>query len=491
MRITPALHAETLLTMPAKVLCSALFVSRRSAEEALRNSAFVSTPPPYRELIEPQIDAGRREVSMTLRLDERAVARILAVYRELYPEVQADWTEEAERLRARGTLSHRARFFGDQGSVILPADGEEAFFQPVPVRSALPDAMSQPWPMGDAPTPAPPPTDVDMERVARAVETAFGDPDACTAAFLVLYKGQIIAERYAPGIDKDTQLESWSMGKSLTATLLGLLVREGLVEIDAPAPLAEWQGPDDPRAAITVTNLLQMSSGLRFTRDEPRHTWEHAVADHVYVYFEAIDVFAFSLSRPPEYPPNTVGRYRNCDPLALGAIIKRTVTARGEEYLSWPQRALFDRIGIRRQVLEPDRYGNFILTGYDYGTARNWARLGLLYLQDGLWQGERILPEGWARLVSTPATAWSQPEYGGLFWVNGTGAYDLPHSAYSMAGAGEQRVFVVPSHDLVVVRLGHRRGEEGERAKRSLNAALGCLMSALPAERGSPATTQR
>jgi CubicO group peptidase (beta-lactamase class C family) len=340
--------------------------------------------------------------------------------------------------------------------------------------------------MGDAPSGATAPPGVDAAALARAVEAAFADPEACTAAFLVLYKGEIVAERYAPGVDKDTQLESWSMGKSLTATLLGLLAREGLVHPEEPAPIAAWRSPGDPRAAITVKNLLQMSSGLRFTRDEPRHTWEHAVADHVYVYFEAIDVFDFSVSRPLEFPPDTVGRYRNCDPLALGLIVKQIVTGRGEEYLSWPQRALFDRIGIRRQVLEPDIHGNFILTGYDYGTARNWARLGLLYLRDGVWQGTRLLPEGWARLVRTPAPAWPRPEYGGLFWVNGAGEYALPRDASYMAGAGEQRVFIVPSHDLVVVRLGHRRGEE--RAKATLDDALRLLMAALPARAGAGAS---
>ena len=487
MRITPAVHAGTFLTMPAKVLCSAVFVSGREAAEAIRNSAFVSTPEPYRDLIEPAIDDAAREVRMTMRLDAAGAARVIETYRALYPEVEADWEAEAGRLRVMRSLSRRARVFGDQGTLILPADGDRVFFEPVRVASSLPDAMSEPWPMGDRPSDAPLPSGVDEAALERAVNAAFADPEACTAAFVVLYRGEIVAERYAAGVDKDTQLESWSMGKSLTATLLGLLVRDGLLRPEDPAPIGAWQSPGDPRAAITVEHLLQMSSGLRFTRDEPRHNWEHAVADHVYVYFEAIDVFDFSIDRPLEFPPGTVGRYRNCDPLAIGRIIKQIVTGRGEEYLSWPQRALFDRVGIRRQVLETDIHGNFILTGYDYGTARNWARLGLLYLRDGVWQGTRLLPEGWARLVSTPAPAWSEPEYGGLFWVNGTGAYHLPKGAYYMAGAGEQRVFVVPTHDLVVVRLGHRRGEE--RAKASLNEALRLLMTAIPAGASAGAST--
>jgi Beta-lactamase class C and other penicillin binding proteins len=133
-------------------------------------------------------------------------------------------------------------------------------------------------------------------------------------------------------------------------------------------------------------------------------------------------------------------------------LIKQAVTKRGETYLAWPQKVLFDRIGVRKQIIEPDPYGNFIMTGYDFGTARNWARLGLLYLQDGIWQGTRILPEGWSKFVSTLAPAWKRPVYGGLFWINGDGAWKLPKETYLMAGAGGQNVWIDPSHQLVVVR---------------------------------------
>ena len=136
---------------------------------------------------------------------------------------------------------------------------------------------------------------------------------------------------------------------------------------------------------------------------------------------------------------------------------------------------------IRRQVLEPDPWGNFQLSGYDYGTARNWARLGLLYLRDGVWNGQRVLPEGWATFVSTPAPAWRRREYGGLFWVNGEGQWNLPSTAYFMNGAGGQYTFVVPSHDLVVVRMGHQRG--GTAGAKSLNQSLSAIVAAIDAAR--------
>ena len=365
----------------------------------------------------------------------------------------------------------------------LPRGVDEIAFTPVKVRSALEDPRTQAWPMGDA---ADPPTGeseagIDAVKLAEAVDLAFADPVDRTAAFLVVHRGRIVAERYAPGTHRDTQLESWSMGKSLTATLIGRLIQQGLLSLDAPAPISEWQSPDDPRRRITVADLLRMSSGLDFSgaSESLIQMLLFGIPDHLWVYTGIEDVFGFSLSRPAGHPPNRVGRYRNCDPLALGAILRRTVESVGEQYLSWPQRALFDRIGIRRQVLETDVRGNFILSGFDYGTARNWARLGLLYLRDGVWNGERLLPEGFVRFVASPAPAWDEPIYGGAFWVNGTGRYSLPLETFYMSGNGVQRVFVVPSHDLVIVRLGHTRG--GATADTNLRAAQSLILEAIGA----------
>ncbi|HEV2129526.1 MAG TPA: serine hydrolase, partial [Longimicrobiaceae bacterium] len=234
-----------------------------------------------------------------------------------------------------------------------------------------------------------------------------------------------------------------------------------------------------PRSRIRIRDLLQMSSGLHFVASQdPDYTPAMGYPDHMYIYSGAVDAFHHSVSRPLQFQPGTEGRYRNSDPLTLGHLIREAVEARGESYHTFPQRALFDKIGIRRQVLETDPYGNFLLTGFDYGTARNWARLGMLYLQDGVWMGERLLPEGWTDFVSTLAPAWDRPVYGGQFWINGAGDWKLPREAYYMAGAGGQYTFVVPSHDLVVVRMGHFRGSPA--GTRTLNAALAELMRAIP-----------
>ena len=434
--------AEYGLAGYAKVLCSAVFVSYRDPAEAFHNSGYWMMP-------------NNQQDGITYVLDrEKKVVRV-----------------------TRDGITRTAKFHGDQGCIIQTEDGKGIHFKPVTVKTRLPDAASQPWPMGDQASQDT--TDIDHARVAKAVDLAFADPNGLTAAFLVIYKGQIVAERYMPGITKDTQLESWSMGKSLTATLFALLVKDGVYRLEDPAPVPEWHAPGDPRAAIRIVDLMHMSGGLRFlATQDPDYKPEMGYADHWYVYTGAVDVFHYSISRPLQFPPNTEGRYRNCDPLTIGYLIKQAVTKRGEDYLTYPQRALFDRIGIRRQVLETDPYGNFLLTGYDYGTARNWARIGQLYLQDGVWQGQRLLPEGWAKFVSTPATAWKKPVYGGLFWVNGDGGWNLPKTAYLANGAGGQKVFVVPSHNLVVVRMGHFRGDRA--GMKTLNAALGELIAAVP-----------
>jgi CubicO group peptidase (beta-lactamase class C family) len=219
-----------------------------------------------------------------------------------------------------------------------------------------------------------------------------------------------------------------------------------------------------------------MSAGLKFLGNQEPGS-NDTYPDHYYIYTGGIDAFDYSITRPVEYPANTDGRYRNSDPLTIAYLTKLAVTKRGDNILTWPQRALFDRIGIRKQVLETDPYGNFLISGYDYGTARNWARIGMLYLQDGMWQGQRILPEGWSTFVSTPAPAWKRPEYGGFFWLNRINNWSLPPETYLAAGAGGQNTWIVPTHDLVIVRMGHMRGQGP--ARRATNTALGLVMEAV------------
>lgn len=423
----------------AKVLCTAVFASKREPEEAFQNSGKLILPEEFHSSVSYEIDqeAGKAVVSIG------------------------------------DSLKRSATFYGDQGCIIDSKEGLK--FEPVEVVSALPEAAITPWPMGDLNSSAV--QGYNLGLLNQAVDSAF-NPKALTAAFLVIHKGEIIAEKYGEGISKDTQLESWSMGKSLTATLIGRLIQMGRLTINQKAPIKEWQAEGDPRAEITITNLLQMSSGLRFpAHRDPQVTVPIPLLAHMYIYTSPMNVFDFSVNRPLEFVPGSTGRYRNCDPLMLGYILRQIVEADGRNYWSWPQEELFDKIGIREQLLETDIHGNFILTGFDYGTARNWGRLGMLYLNDGVWNNVRLLPEGFTEFVSSHASGWEKPIYGGLFWLNGTGELELPKDAYYMAGGGGQRTIIVPSLDLVVVRMGHSEG--GAFMQASLNSALKLVVAAL------------
>ena len=440
----------------AKILCSAVFITGLDVREAAEDVGyFVSKP------------------------DER----------KLVTDTVVDYENRAVHLTLNTGVTRTAKFYGDQGCVTLPPGADSVHFAPEAVTSALPDPMSQPWPMGDVLSDQPLPPEVDAEKVAQAVAAAFDPPDALTAAFVVVHQGRIIGERYRDGLDKDTQLESWSMGKSLTGTLMGTLVQKGVYQLWQPVPIDSWhETPGDARAGIRIGDVMRMSSGLRFVApQDPDYDLEfgypQGYPDHLYVYTGAIDSYSWAITRPAQWPPNTVGRYRNSDPLTINHLIRKGVEQElKEDYHTYPQRALFDKIGIRKMYLETDPYGNFLLQGYEFGTGRNWARLGLLYLQDGVWNGERILPEGWVDYVSTVAPAWKadgRPIYGGgFFWINGTETFPVPPQSFYMAGAGGQYTIIIPSHDMVVVRLGHSKGSgPGGQA---LRRTLALLMEAVP-----------
>src|SRR6266550_1704157 len=243
--------------------------------------------------------------------------------------------------------------------------------------------------------------------IRAAVDTAFRPAAAMTAAFVVTWRGRIIGERYGEGITGHTALESWSMGKGLTDTLMGILIKQGVYALEQPAPIPEWQGRNDPRAKIRIADLMNMSSGLRIRApQDPDYDPSGPYPDHLYLYTGGVNSFHYAATRPLQWPPGTVGRYHNTDPVLVNYLVRLAVEKRGEEYLSFPRRALFDKIGVRSMVMETDPYGNFLAQGYELASARDWARLGNLYLQDGVWNGERILPEGYVQFVSTLAPAW-------------------------------------------------------------------------------------
>ncbi len=425
----------------AKVFCSAVFVSGRKPEEAITHSLTMFLPEEERKYVKYRIEPEKKSVSM--------------VYND--------------------TLSRSATYHGDCGCIIDTEKGLQ--FSPPEIKTSLPDASTQPWPMGDALGKIQFPAGINRDSVQKAIDLAFA-PNAFTAAYLVIYNGNIIAERYAHGASQTMQLESWSMGKSITALLIGRMIQQGYFKLDDPAPVPAWQQEGDPRKEIRIKDLLQMSSGLHFIAHmDPEADAYTDYLDHWYIYTGAVDAFAYSYSRPLQYKPGTTGRYRNSDPLTLGYIMRATLGGKGLNYHTYPQTELFDKIGIRKQVLETDPFGNYLLSGYDYGTARNWGRLGLLCLQDGVWNNERLLPEGFINFVSSPAPGWENPVYGGFFWLN-IDTFPIREKAYYMAGAGGQYTLIIPEKNLVVVRMGHFNGSSA--GTRALGRSLATMMNAIP-----------
>ena len=439
----------------AKVMCSAVFITGLSPEFAAENVGYFTGPYAERaKLGKPVIDRAAKAVHVTMPSGVRRTALYL----------------------------------GDQGCVALPIGKSTVSFKPVRVKSTLPDPSTQPWPVGDVLPADPMPREIDMAKVKQAVDAAFEPAEGMTAAFVVTWKGRLVGERYGEHITPSTPLESWSMGKSVTATLMGVLIKQGAYTLWQPAPIPEWQSPGDPRAKIRIGDILQMSSGLRIRApQDPDFDPAGPYPDHLYLYTGTVDSFKYAATRPLQWKPGTVGRYRNTDPVLINYLVRLAVEKRGEEYLSFPRRALFDKIGIRTMVMETDPFGNFLTQGYELASARDWARLGNLYLQDGVWNGERILPEGYVKFVSTLAPAWEadkRPIYGGFFWINGTSTFPVPTDAYYMTGVGGQTTLIIPSHDLVVVRMGHYKG--AAPGGHSFRRALALLMEAVPPKkRGS------
>lgn len=379
-----------------------------------------------------------------------------AEYRPLLPTLTASIDRAAKTVSvpfADGLPPRVAAWRPHLGCAQLPTGADLAAVARLPrLAVAAPAATdAQPWPMGDAKaeTRLPRAAAARLDAaLAAAFDRAVYGKNSETTAVLVVKDGRIVGERYRAGYDRHTPQRTWSAAKSLTGTLIGVAAQQQLIDLKQPAPIPEWQAPGDPRAAITTENLLHMASGL----------WSEAAGNRTDdVYFGGTSVTEKVTGMPLEAAPGTRWLYANNDTL-LAARALRHVLGDGDRALAFPFTDLLWKIGMRRTFPETDWQGNFILSSQVWTTARDLARLALLYQNDGVWAGERLLPEGWARYVATPAPA--QPVgraggegYGAQFWLL-AGVEGLPADAYAMQGNRGQYVVIVPSEKLVVVRRG-------------------------------------
>jgi CubicO group peptidase (beta-lactamase class C family) len=315
-----------------------------------------------------------------------------------------------------------------------------------------------PLPVTTDPANAFPPVVPTPPALEKVVEAAFSEPypqrPRRTRALLVIHRGQTLAERYAPGYSARSRFIGWSMSKSVMSTLVGILVAQGRLALEVPAPVPEWTNPGDPRHAITLDNLLHMSSGLEF--DEDYHS---PLSDVVWMLYGTGDSAAYAAGKPLATAPGTTFHYSTGTTEILSRIVAET---EGEAYPRFADRVLFAPLGMAGALIEPDTAGTPLGACCVWATARDWARFGLLYLDEGVWQGQRLLPAEWVDYSRTPAPAAKAAQYGAHFWLKVPPPYRiepgrprmLPADAFHAVGHGGQFVTVIPSHSLVVVRLG-------------------------------------
>jgi CubicO group peptidase (beta-lactamase class C family) len=407
----------------AELLCAGVFVSGRAPEDVKANDL---TGPGYELLnyFQQTIDReGKRVTASAYGLGSQT-----AVYREGLGCTLIDGVSEAElRKEARG----------------------------LDIKPSLdPEAL---WPEGERVDLGADADGVDRAALDAAVAANFAEPDPArprnTRALVVVHRGRIVAERYAPGFDAMMPLVGWSMTKGALNALIGMRVKDGKLAVADRALMPEWRGDGDKRRDISLDDLLRMSSGLAF--DE---SYDNPLADVMVMLFARGDMAKFTADKTLLQPPGTHWSYASGTSNIVAAILRATF-ANEADYLRYPRERLFEPLGMESAVIAPDASGTLVGSSLLYTTARDFARLGLLYLQDGVWQGVRLLPEGWIAYSLTPSKNAPEQDYGAHMWLklpqsDGYGEPPMPDDAYYFLGHDEQVIAIVPSRDLVIVRLG-------------------------------------
>lgn len=405
--------------MAAKTMCSCVFISGRD-EQSVRDK-------------ELRVFPGLSSSTITLNADSSVSATVL-------------WK------------TSKAIFRKGLGCTLLSQQPEEVVRAQKIIRagSAHTDADTLAWPDGNV-TERDSNFNVITAHIENTLAEAFDESDPGkpknTHAIVVVYRNQIIGERYASGFDMHSKLMGWSMTKSITNALVGILVHEKKLDVQQPAPVAEWKA--DERSKITLHHLLQASSGLKWSE-----SYFSPTADFHQMFIKSDDKGSYAASAPLAHEPGSVFQYSSGSTNIISRIIRQSVGDTG--YYKFPYEKLFYKIGMHDAVIEPDASGTFVGSSYSFASARDWARFGLLFLNDGVWNGERILPEGWVKYSTTPAPAAPMGRYGAHWWLNAGDANDpqrrtyteLPTDAYWADGFEDQTVMIIPSKQLVIVRLG-------------------------------------
>lgn len=408
----------------AKILCSGVFVSMRTPDDVLHNDLGVDDLPILRTL-DAAIDRTTHTVSVTFL----GLVKQSAEYRP--------------------GLGCTLKFKGYKQPPLIHFD---------PTIDRVNTLQSQ-WPTTDSEADVT--ATIDQNLLDAAIDWAFSEPHPVrlrrTRAVVVVHRGQIVGERYAPPFDQHTPLIGWSMTKSVVHALVGILIKEGKLSLTDTVQAPEWPESSNGRSAITVDHLLQMTSGIEFDEN-----YTDPLADVTRMLLRTPDMASYAANKKLVAEPGSQWRYSSGTTNILSRVMRRAIG--NTDYHSFPHRALFQPLGMKTAVLEPDASGTFVGSSYVYATARDWAKFGLLYLQDGMWNGQRMLPEGWVRHATTPASSIPGNAFGAHFWLqipdeytSGGDASLLPQDAFHAVGHAGQFITVIPSRELVVIRLGLSR----------------------------------
>ncbi len=353
-----------------------------------------------------------------------------------------DQNEKLTTASVYGLLTRKAIYREGLGSVLLLDNSDRGKIDLIPRRNKIEKNLS--FPYGDLDQKDTLFDNVNYAKLEESIDHAF-DSLYLTRSVIVIYKDHIIGERYANGFNKNSKLLGWSMTKSITATIFGVLERQGRLNINDKAPVSSWK--NDERSQITISDLLHMNSGLEWDEDY------NSISDVTKMLFLAKDMAKIQEEKEFVGKPDNSWNYSSGTTNLLSGILRNQFNSH-QEYLDFWYSDLIDKIGMHSMLIETDLSGNYVGSSYGWATPRDWSKFGLLYLKRGNWNGEQVFDESWVDYVITP-TQGSNGEYGGHFWLNAGGVYpDAPKDLFSANGYQGQRVFIIPSLELVIVRMG-------------------------------------
>lgn len=393
---------------PAKYLCSAIFVSNRAQDEV------------------EALDLHFSFIQYTNNLVDLQDSSVTSSF--LWGKSKAIYRNGFGATLLRGTYENVMRKIKFPESPAIYNQDTIAW----PLGNVMPDKT----------------TNIDTVKLAEITEKLLDDEgyNGHAFAFMVVHKGIPVVESYQPEFNEKTRFLSWSIAKSITNTLAGIMVKDGKLDINQPVNIPEWK--NDSRKQITINNLMQMQSGLRWNENYGNRS------DVTVMLYCENDFARFAYNQPLDFPAGSKWYYSSGSANIVNHLIRTTID-NDNEYYNFAQSRLFNKIGMSDAVLELDPSGTQVGSSYVYATARDYARYALLHLQDGIFNGERILPEGWVKYITTPASD-SKGEYGSLFWLNKAKKYpSAPEDLYSCNGHNGQQIFIIPSKELIVVLLGY------------------------------------